>query len=125
MLSEGDIQWSFAGNGSSVEAGLKPFGTSQENGVLRVYPANVLTGNGSMFLCSDGNTTLNVTFDLRKLFQQVSGVMIDNYLYGGGCPQTVTKHGVSLRHFQLTNSYLVCGFEKLHLGLNNIAFILN
>ena len=57
-------------NGSAVDVGLRPFGSSQEDGVLRIYPANLLTG-GAMFQCSDGTTTLNVTFDLRKPFLTV------------------------------------------------------
>ena len=65
-LDVGVIQWNYAVNGSDVGTGLKAFGTSQENGVLRVYPVNVLTGQGGMFQCSDGNTTLNVTFDVGK-----------------------------------------------------------
>ena len=63
----GGIVWSYRVNGSEVDVGLRAFGTSQENGVLRVYPVNVLTGEGAMFQCTDGNTTLNVTFDLCKL----------------------------------------------------------
>ena len=39
---------------------------SQENGVLRVFPASLLTGDGAMFQCSDGDEVQNVTFDLRK-----------------------------------------------------------
>ena len=65
-MESGAIQWSFAGNGSAVDTGLRPFGTSQTNGVLRIYPANVLTGESNMFQCSDGSTIVNVMFDLRK-----------------------------------------------------------
>ena len=65
-MSGSNIQWSYAVNDSEVDNELRAFGTSQENGVLRVYPANQLTGEGAMFQCSDGNTVLNVTFDLRK-----------------------------------------------------------
>ena len=64
----GTIQWSYAVNGSEVNTGLTAFGTSQENGVLRVYPANVLTGEGAMFQCRDTNTSLilSVTFNVSK-----------------------------------------------------------
>ena len=64
--SNDNIQWSYFVNDSLVDTGLRAFGTSQEDGMLRVYPASLLTGNGSMFQCSDGELTLNVTFDLRK-----------------------------------------------------------
>ena len=69
VLSTG-LVWSYVANGSAVDVGLRPFGSSQEDGVLRIYPANLLTG-GAMFQCSDGTTTLNVTFDLRKPFLTV------------------------------------------------------
>ena len=70
------IQWTYAVNGSVVDMGLRPFGTSQANGVLRIYPVNVLTGNGTMFQCSDESSTLNVTFDLGK-FTMIASVLIN------------------------------------------------
>ena len=64
-VSSTGLVWNYVVNGSAVDVGLRPFGSSQEDGVLRIYPANLLTG-GAMFQCSDGTTTLSVTFDLRK-----------------------------------------------------------
>ena len=64
-VSSTGLVWNYVVNGSAVDVGLRPFGSSQEDGVLRIYPANLLTG-GAMFQCSDATTTLNVTFDLRE-----------------------------------------------------------
>ena len=63
------MNWTFAENGTAVSRGLKPFGTSQgEGGVLRIYPANILSPSGTAFQCRDAQSdqTLNVTFELRK-----------------------------------------------------------
>ena len=64
--SSSNIQWFYLANNSQVDTGLRAFGTSQENGMLRIYPASLLTGSGAIFQCSDGDLVLNVTFNLRK-----------------------------------------------------------
>ena len=63
------VNWTFAENGTAVSLGLKAFGTSQgDGGVLRIYPANILSPSGTRFQCWDGENsqTLNVTLLLRK-----------------------------------------------------------
>ncbi len=60
------ISWSNE-DGSTVSQGLNPFGISQENGVLRVYPVTLLSEGTNTFSCSDGGLeTLTVQFDRRK-----------------------------------------------------------
>lgn len=62
--------WFFAENDTAVDGGgLLAFGTSQnDEGVLRIYPANILSQSGTRFQCRDeeNNQTLNVTLELRK-----------------------------------------------------------
>lgn len=63
------VNWTFGENGTAVPRALKAFGTSQDDsGVLRVYPANILSPSGTRFQCWDdgNNQTLNVTLELRK-----------------------------------------------------------
>ena len=65
----GGVNWTFGENGTAVPSGLAAFGTSQgERGVLRVYPANMISPSGTRFQCLDSGNgqTLNVTFELRK-----------------------------------------------------------
>lgn len=60
------ISWSNE-DGSTVSQGLNPFGISQENGVLRVYPVTLLSEGTNTFSCSDGGLEiLTVQFDRRK-----------------------------------------------------------
>ena len=65
------VSWTFAENGTAVPgySGLGPFGTSQrEGGLLRIYPANILSQTGTGFQCRDvdNDQILNVTLELRK-----------------------------------------------------------
>ncbi len=53
-------------NGSTVSQGLNPFGISQEDEILRVYPVNLLSEGPNIFSCSDELETLAVQFDRRK-----------------------------------------------------------
>ena len=56
-------------NGTAVSSGLRAFGTTQGDGVLRIYPATLLSGGtGTRFLCVDveTNDSLRVTLVLRK-----------------------------------------------------------
>ena len=65
------VNWTFGENGTAVPSGLRAFGTSQnDGGVLRVYPANILSPIGTRFQCRDSGNgqALNVTFELRKIF---------------------------------------------------------
>ena len=58
--------WSFGG--TSVGQGLSPFGVSQEDGVLRIYPTKTELSLGmNIFQCSDGTDNLMVQFNLGKL----------------------------------------------------------
>lgn len=63
------VNWTFGENGTAVPRGLRAFGTSQDDiGVLRVYPASILSPSGTRFQCWDNGSdqTLNVTLELRK-----------------------------------------------------------
>ena len=56
-------------NGTAISSGLQAFGTTQGDGILRIYPATMLSGgNGTRFWCLDAknNETLRVTLVLRK-----------------------------------------------------------
>ena len=86
----GNIQWTYAVNGSEVSDGLRAFGTSQEEGVLRVYPASLLSGDGALFQCSDGSTVLNVTFELRKFV--TLGLASSRPFMCGLCLHELIKH---------------------------------
>ena len=62
------VSWLYE-NGTAVLSGLRAFGTTQGDGVLRIYPATVLSGgSGTRFWCLDAenNDTLSVTLVLRK-----------------------------------------------------------
>ena len=62
----GPVEWSYGGNSSVVTSGLTPFGVSQEDGVLRIYPASLL-GEEDQYTCSSGQThTVSVQFRLGK-----------------------------------------------------------
>ena len=62
----GPVEWSYGGNSSVVTLGLTPFGISQEDGVLRIYPASLL-GEEAQYTCSSGQThTVSVRFRLGK-----------------------------------------------------------
>ena len=62
----GPVEWSYGGNSSVVTSGLTPFGVSQEDGVLRIYPASLL-GEEDQYTCSSGQThTVSVRFHLGK-----------------------------------------------------------
>lgn len=65
------VNWTFAENGTAVPSysGMGPFGTSQrEGGLLRIYPANILSQMGTEFQCRDidNDQMLNITLELRK-----------------------------------------------------------
>ena len=69
------VNWMFADNNTAVPSGLKPFNTSQGGGgLLRIYPASILSTNGTKFLCRDAENdqTLNVTFELSKPHTKVN-----------------------------------------------------
>ena len=58
-----------------MSQGLSPFGVSQEDGVLRIYPTKTELSLGmNTFQCSDGTNNLMVQFNLGKLIM-VSGNM--------------------------------------------------
>ena len=60
------VVWTYTGNGSEVPMGLQPFGASQDNGLLRIYPAALL-GQERQYTCSDeGTSTLPVQFSLGE-----------------------------------------------------------
>ena len=64
-----NVNWLYE-NRTAVSSGLRAFGTTQGDGILRIYPATVLSGgNGTRFWCLDAknNDTLRVTLVLRKL----------------------------------------------------------
>ena len=63
----GPVEWSYGGNSSVVTSGLTPFGVSQEEGVLRIYPASLL-GEEDQYTCRDGAQmhTVSVQFRLGK-----------------------------------------------------------
>ncbi len=63
--STSSISWTNE-DGSTVSQGLNPFGISQEDGILRVYPVTLLSEGPNIFSCSDGLETLAVQFDRRK-----------------------------------------------------------
>ena len=63
------MKWRFAENDTDVSEGLTPWGTSQgDDGLLRIFPVNVLSPNGTVFQCVDteSNERLNVTLVLCK-----------------------------------------------------------
>ena len=63
------VSWLYE-NGTAVSSGLRAFGTTQGDGILRIYPATMLSGgNGTRFWCLDAENDgrLNVTLVLRKL----------------------------------------------------------
>ena len=62
--STNPISWTK--DGSTVSEGLNPFGISQEDGVLRVYPVTLLSEGDTTFSCSDDSDSLDVLFDRRK-----------------------------------------------------------
>ena len=76
-LSEGaqkNVSWLYE-NGTAVSSGLQAFGTTQGDGILRIYPATVLSGgNGTRFWCLDAenNDKLSVTLVLRKSPMQIT-----------------------------------------------------
>ena len=58
------VIWRYTGNTSLVPMGLQPFGASQHDGVVRVYPAALLE-QVNQYTCSDeGTTPLSVQFRL-------------------------------------------------------------
>ena len=61
-------------DGSTVSQGLNPFGISQEDGILRVYPVNLLSEGPNIFSCSDELETLAVQFDRRKCNNYCMGI---------------------------------------------------
>ena len=63
-----NVSWLYE-NGTAVSNGLRAFGTTQGDGMLRIYPATVLSGgNGTKFWCFDAknNESLRITLVLRK-----------------------------------------------------------
>ena len=58
------VLWSYGDNDTVVLEGLRPFGTSQGDGWLRIYPSNIISPNGTVFKCThvDDEETLEVTF---------------------------------------------------------------
>ena len=63
----GPVEWSYGGNSSVVTSGLTPFGVSQEDGVLRIYPASLL-GEEDRYTCNNSaqTHTVSVRFRLGK-----------------------------------------------------------
>ena len=63
----GSVEWSYGGNSSVVTSGLTPFGVSQEDGVLRIYPASLLDQE-DQYTCRNGTQmdTVSVQFRLGK-----------------------------------------------------------
>ena len=63
------VSWLYE-NGTAVSSGLQAFGTTQGDGILRIYPATVYIsgGSGTKFWCLDtkNNESLRVTLVLRK-----------------------------------------------------------
>jgi len=60
------VMWRYTGNDSLVPMGLQPFGVSQEDGVLRIYPAALL-GQVNQYTCSGEETApLPVQFRLGE-----------------------------------------------------------
>jgi len=60
------VMWRYTGNNSLVPMGLQPFGVSQEDGVLRIYPADLL-GQVNQYTCSGEETApLPVQFRLAS-----------------------------------------------------------
>ena len=64
----GPVEWSYGGNSSVVTLGLTPFGVSQEDGMLRIYPASSLLVEEAQYTCRDGAQihTVSVRFRLGK-----------------------------------------------------------
>ena len=60
----GPVEWSYGGNSSAVASGLTPFGVSQEDGVLRIYPASLL-GEEAQYTCRDSAQTHTVSVQFR------------------------------------------------------------
>ena len=82
-----NVSWLYE-NGTAVSSGLRAFGTTQGDGVLRIYPATVLSGgNGTRFWCLDAenNDRLSVTLVLRKSPIQITTFTHDclahNYIH--------------------------------------------
>ena len=66
----------------AVSNGLRAFGTTQGDGILRIYPATVLSGgSGTKFWCFDtkNNESLRVTLVLRKFPNYLITFKIYNY----------------------------------------------
>ena len=63
----GPVEWIYGGNSSVVTSGLTPFGVSQEDGLLRIYPASLLDDE-EQYTCRDGGQmhTVSVRFRLGK-----------------------------------------------------------
>ena len=61
----GPVEWSYGGNSSVVTSGLTPFGVSQEDGVLRIYPASLL-GEEALYTCNSSTHTVSVQFRLGE-----------------------------------------------------------
>ena len=63
----GPVEWSYGGNSSVVTSGLTPFGVSQEEGLLRIYPASLLEQE-DQYTCRDSAQmhTVSVQFRLGK-----------------------------------------------------------
>jgi len=60
------VVWRYTGNNSLVPMGLQPFGASQHDGVLRIYPADLL-GQVNQYTCSgEGTAPLPVQFRLGE-----------------------------------------------------------
>ena len=66
--SSGTTRWRYAESGGPVSIGLKAFGVTQENGLLRIFPVSSLNTD-NMFQCvdDDSGAMLNVIFVLGKL----------------------------------------------------------
>ena len=60
----GPVEWSYGGNSSVVASGLTPFGVSQEDGVLRIYPASLL-GEEAQYTCNNSAQTHTVSVQFR------------------------------------------------------------
>ena len=68
IASGNAVTWLYQ-NRTAVSSGLRAFGTTQGDGVLRIYPATLLSGgSGTRFWCMDieANDVLSVILVLRK-----------------------------------------------------------
>ena len=63
-VSTSSVQWKFGSNESDVPM-LSVFGSSQNEGVLRIAPVSLLEVENS-YICENGSSNLTVQFRLGK-----------------------------------------------------------